>query len=42
MRDLREVLLQARPSLAGEGDEALLELSYLVWMPAMGKHRYSL
>jgi len=40
MRDLREVLLQARPSLAGEGDEALLELSYLVWMPAMGKQRH--
>jgi hypothetical protein len=41
MRDLREVLLLARPSLAGESDEALLELSYLVWMPAMGKRRHA-
>jgi hypothetical protein len=41
MRDLREVLLQARPSLADERDDALLELSYLVWMPAMGKRRHA-
>jgi hypothetical protein len=41
MRDLRQVLLQARPSLADERDDALLEVSYLVWTPAMGKRRHA-
>jgi hypothetical protein len=41
MRDVREVLLQVRPTLANEREETLLRLSYRVWMPAMGAARHS-
>jgi hypothetical protein len=41
MRDLREVLLDVRPSLADVDNEVLLELSYLVWAPAMGKRKHA-
>lgn len=41
VRDLREVLLQARPSLAGESSEAQLALSYFAWFPEMGKRKHA-
>jgi hypothetical protein len=41
LRDLRDVLLKARPSLAGEDEDVLLELNYFVWTPAMGKRKHS-
>jgi hypothetical protein len=41
MRDLREVLLAVRPSLAAENDRTCLALGHLVWVPQVGLRKHA-